>query len=386
MFCWHCGARLPDDGARCPVCGKASVITLDDAAREGSAEEQKHRLLTQANLLRMRKDWQTATLRCTEALRVAPKSASAHSLLGDICRDQGRLNDAMDWYKLALSLDPTRRADREKLDEIIDEMYGATGGYLPVKEAPEAETESPSNDGQTGFPLGRYAAFFMVALVAITLSALLLNYHDFKSALTTDISIVKPRKRPQAGIVTTGPLDIGAQSQAAGRRTESPAAQPPQGPAPAAPATTAPAAPNASRPAITMSDAALEAAMSRAIIDYDPQAAILWASVDPRARSAAVAFAAPEGYTLEQTRRQLLLLGLFLGKEAALQEPGLDAVTIRASILYQTPEGGFYHEVAFIGESRAQALRTTVLSEIPQPELEAFFSDVWWQPLLGGSR
>jgi hypothetical protein len=72
-------------------------------------------LLARANLLRMRGQWADAVELCTQALRADPHSAAAHSLLGDIYENQGRLDKAIHWYQLALDLDPESVADRAKL-------------------------------------------------------------------------------------------------------------------------------------------------------------------------------------------------------------------------------------------------------------------------------
>jgi hypothetical protein len=72
-------------------------------------------LLAVANLLRMRGQWVEAIERCTEALRLCPESAAAHSLIADIYENQGRLDKAIHWYQLALELAPESLADKAKL-------------------------------------------------------------------------------------------------------------------------------------------------------------------------------------------------------------------------------------------------------------------------------
>jgi tetratricopeptide (TPR) repeat protein len=72
-------------------------------------------ILAQANLLRMRGRWDEAAEVCAEALRRQPRNAAAHSLLGDIYENRGRLDDAIHWYSLALDLNPGSVADQSKL-------------------------------------------------------------------------------------------------------------------------------------------------------------------------------------------------------------------------------------------------------------------------------
>ncbi len=75
-------------------------------------------LLAAANLARMRRRWQEAESLCVEVMRQDPNNIHAHSLLGDIYRDQNRLHDAKQWYQMALDLNPESAADRAKLTEI----------------------------------------------------------------------------------------------------------------------------------------------------------------------------------------------------------------------------------------------------------------------------
>lgn len=71
--------------------------------------------LARANLLRMRGHWEEAEAECAAVIRRQPDDPTAHSLLGDIYLDQGRIADAERWYQLALDIDPGRVADRRRL-------------------------------------------------------------------------------------------------------------------------------------------------------------------------------------------------------------------------------------------------------------------------------
>jgi Flp pilus assembly protein TadD len=82
---------------------------------EAPLPREAYTLLAQANLLRMRGCWEEAVEKCMAALRLAPESASAQSLLGDIYENQGRRDDAIQWYRMALDISPDSPADRLKL-------------------------------------------------------------------------------------------------------------------------------------------------------------------------------------------------------------------------------------------------------------------------------
>ena len=70
--------------------------------------------LAEANLARIRGQWGDAVDTCVRVLRGHPGNADAHSLLGDIYRDQGARDDAIQWYRMATDLRPDG-PDAEKL-------------------------------------------------------------------------------------------------------------------------------------------------------------------------------------------------------------------------------------------------------------------------------
>ncbi len=78
--------------------------------------------MAEANRLRARRDWAEAESGCIEVLRADPNNIHAHSLLGDIYRDQRRIDEAAQWYQLAVDLDPSSIADRTKLKETEDDL------------------------------------------------------------------------------------------------------------------------------------------------------------------------------------------------------------------------------------------------------------------------
>jgi hypothetical protein len=59
-------------------------------------------------------------------LRVAPRTAIAHSLLGDIYWRQGRIDDAVRHYSYAIQFDPNNRAVEEKLSRLMSSERSAS--------------------------------------------------------------------------------------------------------------------------------------------------------------------------------------------------------------------------------------------------------------------
>lgn len=113
MVCPTCKASIPDSSRFCAACG-ASTGSARIAVEEMNNPKHESKL-AEANLYRIRSRWMEAETCCIEVLREDPNNIHAHSLLGDIFRDQGRYDDAAQWYRMALDLEPSSAADRAKL-------------------------------------------------------------------------------------------------------------------------------------------------------------------------------------------------------------------------------------------------------------------------------
>lgn len=145
MECAQCGTAIPDKRTTCPLCG-IPVTSQQDAL----PEYEIHRLLAEANLLRLREQHDEAIVICMRVLRHDAANAAAHSLLGDIYRDQRSYREAMGWYKLAVQLAPNSQPDRKKLDEMIDLVFrGASSSdeeRIPHLSAPPKPSEPPRRE------------------------------------------------------------------------------------------------------------------------------------------------------------------------------------------------------------------------------------------------
>ena len=111
MLCKKCGTEF--DGDICTSC-ELKIIQENEASAK---------MLTEANLLRIRGDIEGAIKICLQAITVAPSSAPAHSLLGDLHKDKGEWTEAISWYKLAVQINPLNYQDREKLAHAITKTY-----------------------------------------------------------------------------------------------------------------------------------------------------------------------------------------------------------------------------------------------------------------------
>jgi hypothetical protein len=96
------------------------MTTVTDLNRLREEEEMMvGPLLARAKLFRVRGQWDEAIAACTDILRRYPISVTACSLLGEIYEAQGRLEDAVQWYVMALERDPGSKSDRAGLDRVV---------------------------------------------------------------------------------------------------------------------------------------------------------------------------------------------------------------------------------------------------------------------------
>ncbi len=118
--CRHCGHPLRPEAAQCPACQRAVPSGLGEHV---SVEDEVYLMLVTANVLRLRREYELAEAQCGEVLRRYPRNPTAHSVMGDIARDRGAHRDAIEWYKMAVDLNPDNMADRKKLEAVIDRVY-----------------------------------------------------------------------------------------------------------------------------------------------------------------------------------------------------------------------------------------------------------------------
>lgn len=133
-------------------------------------------LLARANLARIRSQWSEAVETCVRVLRVQPGNADAHSLLGDIHRDQGLLDDAIQWYRMAADLRPNG-PDTEKLRKLEserDRRAALSGALVPATAAGAYEGANGGTTQLMGYSPKRWlnaltilSTCFLAAIVII---------------------------------------------------------------------------------------------------------------------------------------------------------------------------------------------------------------------------
>ncbi len=131
MRCPNCNSDIQNSAVICENCDKTLpyadiTVQLTDnqefsqssnspAPADLDPKARVHNLLTQANLCRLRKQWTEAIDFCVSVLRIAPDDLAAHALLGDIYRDQGKWEDAIQWYRMTFDLGASP-VDKSKLE------------------------------------------------------------------------------------------------------------------------------------------------------------------------------------------------------------------------------------------------------------------------------
>ena len=168
--CGNCGHTVDDGAAFCPQCGRQVLAGMGPSVRDGDT----YLALVTANVLRLRRQWELAEAMCSEVLQRDPQSAAACSVMGDIARDQGKMRDAIEWYKMALDRNPGGAAERKKLEALIDQVF-APGREGAVQKAAAAVSRGVSDaiaDVRTARPPGWLALIVGTVLLIIFLIAL----------------------------------------------------------------------------------------------------------------------------------------------------------------------------------------------------------------------
>lgn len=124
--CETCKAAIEEGAVFCPQCG--CPIPADSMA---DAEERVHKLLTEANLNRIRGNYDDAIDNCTEALKSAPSDPDIHSMLGDIYESAGKLEESVRWYQMAIELRPDCALDAAKLERLRSRLKRIKHGPQP---------------------------------------------------------------------------------------------------------------------------------------------------------------------------------------------------------------------------------------------------------------
>lgn len=160
--CPKCFAEIPDTSVFCLECGaRIREDTRDSLYAEGS-DREVYPEIARANLLRMKGEYEQAIEICLGILRRFPSNETAHALLGDIYADQGKLDDAIQWYELLVELAPNNAVYSAKL------MNLRSLRAAQIAPPPPVELPDTPQAGRAPAPkVWVYALFSLLALILI---------------------------------------------------------------------------------------------------------------------------------------------------------------------------------------------------------------------------
>jgi len=313
-------------------------------------------MVVKANVLRLRHQLELAEAQCGEVLQRDPNNAAAHSVLGDIARDRNQLRDAMQWYKMALDLNPGNAADRAKLEAVIDRVYSRRKVIDRIRKGVKEKLGSTAAEIRAErLPSALSVTLAVMAgiIIAVTLLVLVLGRGGHPApppqragstaggfaALPTDALEPKPIDRH--------PAAISASSK-----------------------------PKFEEDVKPLEATLLEELRANARI-LNPQCQLARAQIDPRDGTVSVEFSMPLLWSRENTRDGILRMALPLAVAAAQWDSRISAVQLRCTARQeQQPE-----RLALVAEADAKDL-VKAGEDLQRRDPASAFTARWWDAQL----
>ena len=331
------GAISADTGTS--VVSSPDETTIQRTSRRAAQEEQVRSLLMRANLSRMRGEWDESIALCAEALQKAPESVAAHSLLGDVYESQNRLDEAAQWFRMAVELNPNSKPDQEKLDRVLLQPRAVLAAA--PNSAPQGTEERTLQWFDRAFPPGRadsvakliFAFCGLIALLLLMGAGFLYLTDRSESDVATAKTMLTPSVTPTAV------------------------------------------------PATTSVDETLRPPISRLLPKELNLNNIV---VDPRTMEAQVEAVltvdAATDQTTSEMRERILRAATVVAHATARSEERLKKMTVRIA-LHKT-NANESPETVFLGDAQASSVRDIEPSLIPYASQTAIFTSVWWSATL----
>ncbi len=366
IVCASCGAQLQDRTAFCPACGAAAPGMGSTGAGDGEIAA----LLAAASRALKRRDWATAREKCTEAIAREHDNRSALALMGDICMEQHRYEDAASWYQLALDQDSENVSVEHKLTRAralarVHPATAADGAKEPgIWRARLVAAQARAEEFVRASSFQKYLALLTIILGAIMFIAILTAAYVRRS--DGGAPEVLPTYTPQqSGASGSPPQPSGppAQISPKGTRTEPKKA--------AGPSTTA--LPGA----IPQESALLSNLRTNPIVsESGAEIQALWA--DQRDKSITLVI----GARPSSTRKTVLLQAKESASAAFALEPMAERAVVRVNRQLADYTGGTSLNVAFMGDITREKAIQALPPTAPDNQIEALFTRVYWDPSL----
>lgn len=357
-FCDHCLAPLSQDATHCPECGLPVTSGTDDPLLIAEEERLVNPRLAQANLLRMRGQWEEAMRVCAGVLRQFPSNVHAHALMGDIYRDQGNLEEAAQWYKLALDLAPDSVVDRQKLEQVQRELEL------------QSKAERESQEVQHLHRQARMLRIFSAAVIGVAVLIAIGITWAFQSRIargtaSTSLSIATSRLPEETVSVPSPTLTVPQPSNAA--------QTPPQGNA----STEASKAPVSVDRQPRTQDDLLAAQIVEWLKQHQIHPVLLTVTSDPLSEHLLVSF----GYTAPVSKDILWRTAWLAAVAVFTIQPEVQTVRVRCLVPAAHQEGEPVLGLGFVGDLSRKQLPSQPV-ETPAQEIPKFFQNVYVSPLL----
>lgn len=369
--------------------------------------EQAAKLLAQANLHRMRKQWDEAMTCCMQALYHTPDDSRAHALLGDIYAEQRRADEAIQWYCMSLDIRPESQSVRDKLSKLVNARRHQIVRSIDPAQPLSADDPLPKtwlDDLTERWSAPEYRRQRLTGIIAgVGLIGL----------FAVPLVMNSTQKSPGTGVFTAGPTITAPAlvlQQVSGTSKQPPAASPAQSAEQPAIAPTQPAqnatgtTPAVAAPQTTGSNPTGSSALMRDTSDQTLTSglqsdanlqsagiAVTDAIYDPASSGVTVTFSvadrAPNGVA-DRVLRDAALVA-----RAALDRPEAGSAascTVRCLMQdasgAQTPDTAAPPTLIFTGTTTRDTSPDTAGAEKTQPSQPApSFTRTWWSPTIGQS-
>lgn len=350
-FCDHCLAPLAQNATHCPECGLPVTSGTDDPLLIAEEERLVNPRLAHANLLRMRGKWEEAMRACSEVLRQFPNNVHAHALMGDIYRDQGNLEEAAQWYKLALDLAPDSAVDRRRLEQVQQE--------LEIRQQAQSRSEEVEHLQRQA----RLLRVFSASVLGVAVIAAIGITWAFQSRISgrpapATLSITTSR----SPIETPSPTDLPA-----------PTVEPP------APnnAPTEPQPPAGQKPEgrVRTEDDLLADRVKEWLGQHEVKPNLLMVTTDPLANHLLVTF----GYTASTSRDTLYRTAWLSAAAVFAMQPEVQTVRVRCLVPVNTSSTEKMMVLAFTADILRKQMPPQPV-DTPAKDIPAFFQNPWYSP------
>lgn len=356
-FCDHCLAPLTQEATHCPECGLPVTSGTDDPLLIEEEERMVNPRLAHANLLRLRGQWEEAMRVCADVLRHFPGNVHAHALMGDIHRDQGNLEEAAQWYKLALELAPDSAVDRQRLEQVQRE--------LELRQKAQSQFQEVEHLQKQARTLRIFSASVLGLAVVIAIG-ITWAFQSRIAGGSAPLSITTSRLSTEASTVPTLPAPDGNVATA-------PASPPEPQPEVGTPATKP-----KTETRLRTEDDMLAEKIKEWLRQHEVTPNLLTATTDPLANHVLVTF----GYTSEVNKETLYRTAWLSAAAVFAIQPGVQTVRIRCLVPVSMPSAEKMLVTGFVADILRKQMPPQPV-DTPAKDIPAFFQNVYYNPAAG---